>query len=747
MNPLDQAFIADEGSLPPMPLGRYLPPLPAGVISAWLRANVAPGSWVLDPIGAHPQLALEAARAGYRVLVASNNPVLSFLTEILAAAPPRDEFESALAALASSKRGEERLERHIQSLYLTPCAACGRSVPAQAFIWQREPLQLIARIYRCANCGDEGERPATSHDLERLALPGSDALHRSRALLRVVTDQAPQQKELVEEALKTYLPRPLYVLTTLINKCDALPLAAERRKLLTALLIQVCDEANTLWQHPSARPRPRQLTIPALFRENNLWLALENALSFWDQDSAPVPLSIYPQPPGGAGICLLRGRAKALLPLSQAIQPAALISVLPRPNQAFWTLCALWSGWLWGRDAVQSLRGALERRRYDWYWMAQAVSRVLSGLRRELTVSTPFFALVPETIPGFLLSAFSAPPTAGFDLRGFALDSESELAQFTWQTAASQASAAAVNPKQLIEQAIIHHLEERGEPARYQPLYAAALTALKRNGLLPGQINALNSDLLTRTQAILADVLDERSRFARFAARQQSEEGGFWWLAQPSAGIAPLADRVEKEIVALLEQTEAIRLNQLKQALYSRFPGLLTPPTDLIRAVLESYAQPVSGLTDAWQLRAEDAAAHRRADLDHARSGLENLARKLGYTLSGGEALTWHNPDGSPAYQFHFLVSSNISRVIFQPQPLPPRSCILVLPGGRTALLGFKLRRDPHLRAVFEQGWRLLKFRHLRQLTARPVLSPALWEELLDGDPPHWDEAVQMSMF
>ncbi len=747
MNPLDQAFIPGVECPSSFPLGRYLPLLPAGTVSAWLRANVAPGSWVLDPIGAHPQLALEAARAGYRVLIASNNPVLSFLLEILAAAPPRAEFEAALAALASTKRGEERLERQILSLYHTSCAACGSSVPAQAFIWQKEPLQLTRRIYRCPACGDQGERPATPHDLERLTQSGSDALHRSRALARVIAENAPQQKEQVEEALKTYLPRPLNALTTLINKTDTLHIPAERRKLLTALLIQVCDEANTLWQHPSTRPRPRQLTVPAQFRENNLWLALESALSFWDRADTPVPLSIYPQSPGAAGICLFRGRINAMLPLTRDMQPAALLSVLPRPNQAFWTLCALWSGWLWGRDAVQPLRGALERRRYDWYWMAQAVHRTLSGLRRGLSESTPFFALVPEAMPGFLLAAFTAPLTAGFNLAGFALDTESELAQFTWQATARPTAAARSSPKPLLEQAIDSHLRQRGEPARYLTLFAAALTALDHSGLLPRQIDALGSDLLTRTQAILADVLDERSRFTRYAARQQSEEGGYWWLAQTPAGVMPLADRVEKEIVTLLAQNETVSLERLNQALYPLFPGLLAPAEEIIQAVLESYAEPAAGQADTWQLRAEDVPARRRADLNHARSGLKTLAQRMGYTVNDGESLTWLAADGKPVYQFHLLASSIVGKIILQPQPLLPRNCVLVLPGGRTGLLGVKLRRDPHLNAVFEQGWRLLKFRHLRQLTARERISPALWEELLDGDPPKWDDAVQISMF
>jgi hypothetical protein len=61
--------------------------------------------------------------------------------------------------------------------------------------------------------------------------------------------------------------------------------------------------------------------------------------------------------------------------------------------------------------------------------------------------------------------------------------------------------------------------------------------------------------------------------------------------------------------------------------------------------------------------------------------------------------------------------------------------------------LGYKLRRDPRLNEAYQKGWRLLKFRHLRYLSEYPHLSVGQWEDLLNGDPPQWEDAVQMRMF
>lgn len=748
MSVLEQPFIGGRSEAPLLPLGRYLPLLPGGIIETWLKQTIPTGAWILDPIGAHPQLALEAARAGYRILIASNNPILSFMLEILAAAPPQSEFEAALAALATSKRGEERLERHILSLYQTPCAACGQLVSAQAFIWQNEPLRLVSRIYRCPHCGDEGEHPVTPLDLEKIKLPGNDALHRARALSRVIGDQSSATREQVNEALKIYLPRPLYVLTTLINKMETLPLTVERQRLLTALLIQVCDEGNTLWQHPAVRPRPRQLTVPAQFRENNLWLALENAVSLWCSASQHVPLSVYPRLPSEAGICLFRGRISELPPSAMQIQPAAAISILPRPNQAFWTLCALWSGWLWGREAVQPLRGALERRRYDWYWMSNAIQRALRELPRQFPAGMPFFALASETTPGFLLAAFLGPRVAGFSLNGLALERESELAQFHWQSTQSPPPAPAKsNPKPLLQNALRRYLEARGEPARYLSLFAAGLCEQIENDMLPRRMEEITPDLLTRLQAMLGEVLEDRKHFTRYAAHGQGEESGSWWLSEAHPVNLPLADRLEKEIVRRLVQHTTTSRSELETSLYPLFPGALVPSQALITAVLESYAQPVSGQPHLWQLRPEDLPARRRADLTSAARSLKDIGEKMGYRVDGDQPIRWLTEKGEPVYLFYLLASSIISPYVFQPQSAPPQGCVLVLPGGRTGLLGYKLRRDPRLNEAYQKGWRLLKFRHLRYLSEYPHLSVGQWEDLLNGDPPQWEDAVQMRMF
>ena len=86
-----------------------------------------------------------------------------------------------------------------------------------------------ARIYECKHCGDSGERVVTDEDIERAKkIAETDALHRSRAFEKVVALND-EDRFYAEEAIQYYLPRPLYVLTTVINRLDSLNLSARTK--------------------------------------------------------------------------------------------------------------------------------------------------------------------------------------------------------------------------------------------------------------------------------------------------------------------------------------------------------------------------------------------------------------------------------------------------------------------------------------------------------------------------------------
>jgi hypothetical protein len=724
----------------PGPLSRFIPPLEEGSLSTWLSHHIPTSSWLLDPFGFAPRLPLEAARAGYRVLVTVNNPITRFLLEMAANPPSESDFKAALADLAISKKGDERLETHLQWLYLTRCEKCGSEIQARAFLWRKGEDTPFARIYECENCGDKGERVTTPEDIERAKkIAATDALHRSRALERV-TSLEDEDRVFAEEAIQHYLPRPLYVLTTIINRLDSLNLTPERRRALTALILMACDAGNTLWGHPAERPRPKQLSTPNQFREHNLWKMLEDGIASWTETASGVPCAAWPNRiPESGGICIYEGRLKDLAhEVKKEIPIAAVIGSLPRPNQAFWTLSALWAGWLWGRSAVEPYKIALRRRRYDWAWNATALNSAFNHLFELLAIGTPFFGLLPEAEPAFLNSAVTAASAAEFDLKGMALRTEHDPIQIVWERG-ERLKRGFVDPEvKNIRHAVQDYLTGRGEPASYLHVHAAALLALHESHSLkkPDQ----GFDVALRTiQPLLETALKEDDRFVHHSTGE-SLEAGLWSLREPPRRES-LTDRVEVEIVTFLQKRKESIYLEIENDLYQKFTGLLTPSKAMIYAVLNSYAEKNGA---SWKLRPEDQASARRADLTKTGELILAIGKRLKYQTRRQDQILFWEENGKPALIFFVLASALVRRVLDN-NSYPPSQCVIVIPGGRAGLVAYKEQRDPQF-AERLKNYRLVKYRLVRALSEVPILTRETFEEQIATDPVEQAKG-QMMMF
>jgi len=416
-------YINPDGTSPVIPLARFLPADPPGIVHCWLHRNTTRTDLILDPFGASPLMALEMASSGYRLLTACNNPVVAFELRMLASAPTLDELTAVLVDLASQKKGEERLESALKDLYETTCASCGESIQASAYLWLRGEPFPHARIYTCPICGDSGEHPVTDADVVKVQqLQRSDRLHRSRALERVL-DSGSDDRAAVEEALGIYSSRPLYVLFTLLNKIEGMSLSPRKRELLEALLLSVMDAGNSIWAWPQERERPRQLSTPPQYIEKNLWMELEAAVAAWSAFSHKVDVTTWPEMPAGPGICIHHGRMRDLAREPGTAKIGHIVTVFPRPNQAFWTLCGLWSSWLWGREQAGRFAAVMERKRFDWNWHTSALHAALSPAVSMSGPGVRMFGVLPEPAPGLINAVVGAAAVSRLNLTGFPLRS------------------------------------------------------------------------------------------------------------------------------------------------------------------------------------------------------------------------------------------------------------------------------------------------------------------------------------
>lgn len=730
-----QAYIPGFKPADAGPLSRFLPALEDGVISGWLAAHGKTGSWLLDPFGFSPKLALEAARSGYRVLVTANNPITRLLLDVFANPPSQTEFVAALADLSAVKKGDERLEQHLQSIYLTQCQACEKQIQAQAFLWRKGEETPYAKIYDCPHCKDSGERTVNDSDRDlALQIGGTDTLHRTRLFERVVSLKD-DDRIYAEEAIEHYLPRPLYFIGTVLNRLDGMTLLPARKRALTALLLLTFDAGNSLWSHPAGRPRPKQLSTPSQFREENLWNMLERGVALFAESGSPVALEAWPNKiPETGGICVYEGRLKDLaLEVRREIPISAVVCSIPRPNQAFWTLSALWAGWLWGKDAVEPYKVALRRRRYDWAWSATALFAMFSHLNELLADDVPVFGVMPEPEPAFITSAVMAAHSAGFQLQSVALRTEHDPLQLLWKSGKTP-NATALEVED-IRAAVREFLTTRGEPAGYLHIHTAGLIALvEKNSLKP---TGDEFDLALRSiQNALAQALKDGREFRHYSIGE-GVETGMWGLAKPAPGVS-FSDRVEVAVVKYLQKNRSAIFLEIEEALIQEFTGLMTPSKGMIYAILKSYAEKQEGI---YVLRSEDLGSARRAEMQTIFDQLREIGKRLGFETSLKEkSLTW-SENGKPIRTFYVMASALLSRAIEQVN----EQTVIVFPGGRAGLIAYKQERDPALRDQLKRH-KLVKYRLLRSLLELPILTRETFEEMIASDPVEKSEG-QLLMF
>lgn len=732
MGTLDSPFIIGHSPSRDGPLARFLPPLEDGIAADWLARHASTSSWVLDPFGAAPRLPVEMARAGYRVLVAAHNPIARFLLEMTAAPPTESELKAALADLAVSKKGDERLEAHIQALYLTQCDNCKKDTPARAFLWRKGEDAPFARRYECAACGDAGEKPASEFDISRARKFAETAgLHRARLLERVAQPNDPD-REFVEEALAVYQPRAIYALATLINRLDAPGVTPERRRALSALFLSACDRANNLWRADNDRPRPKQLTVSNEFRENNIWMALEAAVFEWSAQGESVPIVQWPKKiPESGGIIIYEGRISDLAPTVNEAPIAAVVTALPRPNQAYWTLCALWAGWLWGSEAAEPFHLVLRRRRYDWVWHLEALQNAFHHVFDLLKLSAPCLTLVPEPEPPFLTAALAAGEANGFNLQSLAMRTQNDAAQIAWTRGERLPRERERVDLTSVRAAIRTHLAARGEPTVYLPLHAAALSALTADHALIAPRQPTDEVIRDAAKAVQDALLGDET-LVRYRAGENVDTGLWSADLSPQAETSePLSDRVEMAVVNFLIAHPGCTFEDILRDLSPRFTGLLTPSLGLVGEVLASYAAPAQG---QWKLRAEDAPSARKAEIRQMANLLQSIGDRLDFGTNrlDERTLVWEAGETS-AYVFHIKASAVVGRAVAE-SPYPRERSFVVIPGGRASLLAYKLGRDPALAARLD-GLRVLKFRAVRALAELAVINQQIFEAQIAGDP------------
>jgi hypothetical protein len=122
-------FIPPEAGGFPGALGRYLRPLPANVLDAYIAAYTRPGDVVLDPFAHTDSLARVAAHEGRKAVLSDLNPLTAFVARTTLLPVTGRDFHLAFLRLAEAKQAEQPLAEHLSALYETTCPRCGGKPP------------------------------------------------------------------------------------------------------------------------------------------------------------------------------------------------------------------------------------------------------------------------------------------------------------------------------------------------------------------------------------------------------------------------------------------------------------------------------------------------------------------------------------------------------------------------------------------------------------------------------------------
>jgi len=759
-------------------LAHYVQPMPVGVATVYLNAYTSPGQIVLDPFCQGPTLVTEVAATGRKVIAANFNPVLALLVRAQLNLPERRDLDAATTHLGDSLKLGVPLREHLDGLYTTTCPQCSRTTIADYFLWDREAGDPVEKGYRCQACGSEGQAPIEPGEREVLGRIEKRGFHYHYVLDRLAPP-GDEGRKIGQMLLDLYTPRNLYALTNLLIKIETLFADSPVQEPLKLLLLACLDSGSSLYASPQAWLRPRRLYPPPRFVERNVWRAFEEARVWLSQLStspavclatgvsqitSPDLLSLSEtegRPPNALVEALTVRQLSRMLPAESV---SLIITVPLRLDPVFWSLSYLWSGWLFGREEAAALRPLLKRRKTDWGWYQRAMDSTLRALRRALQAWGWLVLLFDSESPSFVEALFTAASLAGFEPEGVSYQpgeaSVGEMGSYQFSFTKGEEPTAALPPEDEANLAIEIQreasmamqdvLRQRGEPLTYEWLHLAAYRHLSARGYLrratavsPGEGFSLLDFVSRQVETVMEGV-----RGGAIVRWEEAEEGEdrlqLWWLREPGQVSTPLSDRVEEAVGEILCEKPTLSTEALAAAIYPRFPGLLTPESELVEACLKSYTHEIG--PDHWQLRPEDQPENRERQRGQGVANLVKLGQRLGYgvglsrvwrkrpweggtlwELLGNEApgaelpspfdVFWHE-DREIRHAFVLLSTAALGRIPWHKDDMEKDiNRYLVIPEERGDLMSFKLERSPRLRQAMVTGrWQFIKYRHLSQL-------------------------------
>lgn len=745
-----QHFVPGDRGLDEGWLSRLRWPIPAGVTRAYVEAYTDPGERVVVPYCQGPAVVREVLASERQVLALNFDPLLVLAVEVVLAPPPQRELSSAVVRLGDGLKQGVPLRRYLEQLYATTCPACLRAAVADYFVWDREQGVPVAKHLRCPACTWNGQTAADAEDRERLGEVPPRGMHYHYLLDRVASSQGGSFRSRLEYLLELYSPRNLYALAEITLKIESVYSDGSLGRALKVLLLDCLDRCSSLAPLPSSKAHQRGLARPGRFLERNVWYAFEEAVGrLYAMAGKPLPGPVGPREASGSpGLELATMLSEGLVRDLPRHQPPRSLSLIltspPSLDSTAWSLSYFWGAWLLGSEAVSSLQPLLRQRTPDPAWYARVMSgslRTLAGLLRDdgrlvLVLS----GQRPAVIEALMLAAGNARLGVNSLVQCDA-DYRLELVPALPQLAPVDPASLESQVQRVAARAAAETIQARGEPVNWSVLHVAALRRLAEVGLF-----ARISETDAKGPNVL-DLIAEQMRIGLDDPALKPLGDEYWWLANPFDVAQPLCDRVEEAAYQVLHDALALTEADFAEAVFRRYPGVLTPDATLVSTCLRAYGrEPTPGY---WQLRSEDLPDARRTERQAMIEHLLALGQKLGYRAIPWDPfdVAWFRTE-QPRAVFVVRWQAAVLEALALGNQARGAGPYLVIPGGRAALVSYKLAHNPLWQQSVDQlGWRFIKYRHVRELVAQEEINEYTLRTIVGLDPIVEREGAQIPLF
>lgn len=793
-----ERFIPGEPKEQQIPLERYLQPLPRNVVARYVAACTNAGDLVLDPLPQGGTLLVEAAATGRRGIAASSNPVRTLLVHGILTLPSPHDIDAATMRLGDSLKRGIPLREHVNQLYASSCHHCARPLVVDYFLWDGEDDRPVEKFCHCTHCDAEGRFPVEDADLTMLDSVEKQGVHYWYLLERLAQPHE-TERELAEELLTLYTPRNLYALTDLSMKIETLFVDSPLQNALQLILVQCFDTCSKLGASPLPRPTALHLRPPTRFVERNVWHAFEEAYQLVRLLS-PSPLMAVTTDTES-----LAGEVEAQVsvinePLSKVaakLPPSSVSLVVAAPPpyyRPFWTLSYLWSGWLWGREKATLLKPLLRRRMMGWSWYRRSLHVALKTLHRPLRPQGSMIFILERANLTHISNLILAAVGAAFKLRRILYQPEDvhppeEPMQgvdgayrltFTRDDGSGQdlddlsPGAVAVALQEAALRAARELLRERGEPLHFGWLHSAIYQRWSRYGLLRQALalgervsmpDFLDQQMESALQEALArGVLELLPKDADDASR-----AALWWLKAEGYPPRPLGDRLERVVCQILTDRGDCSHEDLCDDVYSRFPGIFTPPPGLVQACVDSYARR-DDTSDSWNLRPLEEAACLADERVEGLKLLMQVGQRLGYQVSlsrrrvpqlsigtdpisrvrlpRGLDVSWDS-EWAGLHIFAFKQTTRFGDILSHGgRSHSEAHRYIVIADRRLDLLRFRMESEFLLRRALNEGeWQFIKLKHLRDLGTNKHLDRHDLDQIIGLEPLIERPEAQLPLF